>query len=253
MNLNNRMPYLKRFFKMRINLVAFIGSVIVFATFIVKEDLRDEWKDISDAVDVAQYMYSIRIDTGQEATRNQTLEDGIEGINRMLLERKDEKSQAEQSLNQYNYAGATQATARAVSLEQKVDALQILADKLPLDDENHRRMEQVRSAVARVKDLSAQTIKLVDESGKNDDIAVQKDSHYRESLYLMWAYARLTESGKMIDSVSRSVDDDAEELRLRNDVRASWAKWISTILYAGGIGLGLAAKIYGAGELNGAE
>jgi hypothetical protein len=45
--------------------LTFLGAVIVFSTFIVKEGMREHLKDLSDSINAAQSEYLIRSDTTQ--------------------------------------------------------------------------------------------------------------------------------------------------------------------------------------------
>jgi hypothetical protein len=50
----------KTFSKRQTHLLIFAGALIVFSTFIVKEGLRDYWRETAEAIDTAQYIYSLK-------------------------------------------------------------------------------------------------------------------------------------------------------------------------------------------------
>src|ERR1700722_16744485 len=66
---NLRMQNAQSFFKQHARLLAFIGAIIVFATFVVKENLEEGWRHVADVIDTAQYMYGIRSDTRRGLNR----------------------------------------------------------------------------------------------------------------------------------------------------------------------------------------
>ena len=56
------MPSRPCFFQKHNKSLAFIGALIVFTTFIVKEDLREYWKRTADAIETYKRAYSSQSD-----------------------------------------------------------------------------------------------------------------------------------------------------------------------------------------------
>jgi hypothetical protein len=59
------------FLKKHSQLFSFVSVLIVLMTFVVREELRDYWRQMADSIDRAQYIYSLKSDT---TASRQTLE-----------------------------------------------------------------------------------------------------------------------------------------------------------------------------------
>jgi hypothetical protein len=68
----------KSFFKRHARFVSFAGALIVFLTFVVKENLLESWKSTATAYDTALSIYSIRADTSLEQSHFDILKHQIE-------------------------------------------------------------------------------------------------------------------------------------------------------------------------------
>src|SRR5579862_3953488 len=62
------------------------GAFIVFFTFIAKEGLGEHWRQVAEAIDTAQYRYSIKADTSEEALKIQDLKKEIVRLSGILLD-----------------------------------------------------------------------------------------------------------------------------------------------------------------------
>jgi hypothetical protein len=67
----------RRFFRAHNRSLTFIGAMIVFATFVVKEGFRDHLKDLVDQTDNATSVFAIRQDTERTGLVLKTIEDEI--------------------------------------------------------------------------------------------------------------------------------------------------------------------------------
>jgi|ERR1700722_1190414 len=65
--------------------LTFMGALIVFGTFVVRDELREHWSQTANAVNMAEYIYSIRVDTSQETTNFRTLANEIYQTRETLL------------------------------------------------------------------------------------------------------------------------------------------------------------------------
>jgi hypothetical protein len=75
----------KQFFQKHGKILTFVGAIIVFSTFIIKDELRESWRQSADAIDTPQYIYLIRVDTAREDSTLRNLNEGISGIYKILI------------------------------------------------------------------------------------------------------------------------------------------------------------------------
>jgi hypothetical protein len=68
---------LRRFFRRHNRSLTFVGALIVFATFVVKEGFRDHLKDLVNQIDNATSVFAIRQDTERTGLVLKTIEDEI--------------------------------------------------------------------------------------------------------------------------------------------------------------------------------
>jgi len=52
----------ERFLKKHNHILTYLGALIVFSTFIVKEGLREHWQDVAEAIERVRYIYTLRSD-----------------------------------------------------------------------------------------------------------------------------------------------------------------------------------------------
>jgi hypothetical protein len=248
---------LKRWCKDRSHLLIFLGALIVFITFIVKEGLRERWQHNAEVIDSAQSAYALRAEIG-------VLNKKIEG----LIKRSD----APQTFTTKPGSGPinleTDANVAKVRLTTISDFLQgvddelvhtrILAEVLPKTDPNRQETEQMIKTIETLhqklydvnrilSDLSLQEMRKTDTPSVRENLGKQANELETNTFHSV-----ITASEEM-NQLRKKVFDDAQSTRERKEIEADIAWWSTATLFAIGWGLGLLGKLYGVPEAAGAE
>jgi hypothetical protein len=127
---------LSSFIKRHNRLLSFIGALIVFVTFIVKDNLREHWKGTADAIDMAQYMYAIHVDAGGNQPNFAMLVMGEGQIRRLIQDPKERRD-----LNAEGKFPEEDIVSILIGVQQTLVSLsncKILLDKLPHRSDDER-------------------------------------------------------------------------------------------------------------------
>ncbi|HWY22904.1 MAG TPA: hypothetical protein VNX26_16880 [Candidatus Acidoferrum sp.] len=219
---------MKPFFIVRSHLLTFVGAFIVFLTFVVKEGLGERWKQTADAIDMAQYMYSIQADTSGETQRYWDLNTGLVEIRRVILAHGDETEQKQAKQLKVQTDDMRKFSRWMDAYLVNLKTLGILIGHLPSSKTYKEQVSELQNRAKYVHERLNMAYgdrhwKEVEEPAMNDLNRWEAD----------------------IEKLSRSILSDAETLRRRNSLLSARAWWISTFLFALGWGLGLLGKLYG--------
>ena len=222
-------------------LVTFIGAVIVFVTFVVKEGIRDYWKDTSATIDSALGAYYVRdqinalgikIDNVSKAVDlvQTTLGDGpkrIEYISDLarfvFMTNKFDQDSARWRLYMENLSRLA-AEMPLAERDQAEDKIAVLS----------KNIEAFRKNSTRISDL-------LDTNGKEAFCQLGK-------VEMEWR--------NLADEVySLSYDVSQEARQVRENSKERYERWnfASYFFYSLGWGIGLLGRIYGIGVGSGSE
>jgi hypothetical protein len=232
------------FFKNPKHWMPIVGAFIVFMTFIVKEGLREHWKDTADAIDLAEYIYGIRADTTAIKKEQETEEEVrfLESVKRAKIKFD-------------NYQPLVVATGHNSAIlrhtQTTLAGLDILTDTLPVTDANRLLSTKFHSAAVALDARINAAYKKIEEA-RDARRRNEKPPHMSNAIY-----EELIEPVGTLDynvqKLQQDVLDDAEKTRQTNRRRSEWAWWISSGLYALGWGLSLVGKLYGVPEAAGGD
>lgn len=245
-------------------LLTFVGALIVFTTFIVKDGLRDRLKDLDDSIERAETVFAQRTDIGEVI---RTLAEMQTSLNKMNLDRAGSKPQlTSRSMPSPAVLRETVNTVRTRLLAERLafDSLARLVEKMPTTtnqaeavrkadiakreidaflphlDEIDADADQLETLVASKRDLSPATVAVASElNARAMAVLHELLEHYRATM-------------TALDQDASELLLESQEIRALNEDMYSWVSLASYILYTVGWGLGLLTRLYG-GESQPAE
>jgi hypothetical protein len=264
---------MRDFFRRHSRLLSLIGALIVFMTFITKEQLREKWKSTADALSTAQYFFALHDENELALTWITRLPEKPMGD--LKPGESEEQYQAAVAKSPYQtdrvwwhiYHNQNVRWGKLLTIESHVaDNLEPVAEQL----HDRKELEQVH-ALQSCFDETMRDVAAADQSSLKDQEEVEvpglpmaetldaaKDRRAKEvKLYIARqqyeAANRISAWLKLNKEVKRvrvEVLAKANAERVKDERRSIWAGWISNFLYVVGWGLGLAGKLSGTdGEL----
>ena len=230
---------LESFVRKRGQILTYVGALIVFFTFIVKEGLGEHWKHLAEAIDGTASTYGIRRETAGLRTQLIVVQETLEAtherrpfIGDLWTNSVTERDRASVVLIE-----------QIKSVAGKIATIRLLVDFLP--EENADRKDSL--LLANEVDKFQKEVEI--------DYARTSNSHSDapfEPQLGSWEI-RASELDMKSNGLADTVLKDASLIRNRNDEysRISW--WISSSLFALGWGFGLLGKLYGVPEVAGEE
>lgn len=239
----------RSFLKRHNSWITFSGTLILLLTFIVKEELREHWKQKAEAVDTALSIYSIRKGLGDQSIAIDSAVSNIAENHVLLLKQvgtvrccswdrifadlNDEKKKVE-----YDIAD--------------LERLTILVEQLPKQQADQKYLEELKQndfKIIKEMDEIHTAINNANFPQKEEDFS-SADNEKREDIQ-----GRIEGIGKGVDELredSREVAERAikftETFHTSTARKALWAEWISVALYCLGACVGLLGKLNGGAE-----
>ena len=230
--------WLKVFITQHRRLVTFIGALIVFVTFIVKDGLREQLKDLVSSIDSAESVFAIRNDATTTAMWLQRLQEQVDWIAEKI------------KLKATSYSGdmveRTHSSLEIInevheSLGVSLDNISKLVEKVPGQKQSIQKVEEIKKRLQELRD--------------QHDVLVQIFT--REPMGVIWKLAPLlSETQKTSDDtrlLARQVLATAVTARKQREEVVGVATWASYVLYTLGWSLGLAGRLYGVDDAEMAE
>ena len=222
----------------------FVGAGVVFLTFVAKEGVRDNLKDVVSAFENAQTTFTLRDQNVRMTTMLTEIRTRVVALNDKSLPKMPvgvwRVSQA--------YAGVEQTRETIQLLGQSLATITPLAQKLPKDEKRDAELVECTKLVAQTRDdyLTAENV-LKDvltraQSSKSD--LTKADEQRAESV--AGAYVAVEQQAAVrIAALESGVLSAAPKYREEQEHRYAWWNKASYWLYSLGWGLGLIGKIYG--------
>lgn len=211
--------------------LTFLGALIVFTTFIVKEGLREQLKDLASSIDSAESVFVIRNDGNATVRWLQRLQEQIDWIAEKI------------KLKGTTYSGDMIERAHSSSeiigqvhesLTTSLDNISRLIEKIPHQEASKSEVEKLQKELQELRDHRT---------------AFELAFNREPSMDLVWKLgALLVSTQKLSDEIrdlARDVLENAEKARVRRERVVSITTWASYALYTLGWGLGLLGRIYG--------
>ena len=217
----------KRFFAKHGQALAFIGALIVFLTFVVKEGIAEYWKETVAAVGQAEGSFR---STGLSIELLRRINGVANSLERIEV--------ATHGLNPD--VRIDEERINAVANEQNLAIADELLAKLHLSASEEAAMLKIAKAQGM---RHSESIRLAAER-----LAIASDPVTLASEMMPLTMAGMAFEHR-VGEVVAAVRKNAVEQRERSEYNFSIARWVSYLLYAVGWALGLAGKFFGsAGE-----
>jgi hypothetical protein len=243
----NKPSKLKSFITRHSRLLQFLGALIVFTTFIVKEGLRDQLKDLISATDTAQNTFTLRNDIA--ASRADLTQ--FSSLMLPWMARNEASSQTAGAAGRRPMT-ADEATDSTTLLEMRSEMDQYeatfnnaaaLLDGLPETvPEKQADRDGLKELEEKLKQLRAEAIDF--------DFAVLANKPYdHDRLHGLSVDIQLF--SLEVHSLERAVRQTARDAREKMERKYKHYNYGSYALYALGWGLGLLGRLLGVGGVGG--
>jgi hypothetical protein len=216
------------------HLLIYIGALIVFMTFIVKENLHEYWKETANSIETAESTYSLHQDFTSLNKSIVELQADIKTIREHFLgptpdkEREGlKRTKDTETMNEVRFY----LKSLIVQYHDSFANLRYLTEKAP-DKELYD--DQIKQLDIQASHLEAQIEGVDAKNGQKFMAALDDFQNDAEAL---------------ISQIKR----DIESVRASNLSLSNRASWVSGLLYALGWGLGLIGKLYGVPEAAASE
>ena len=263
---------LERWCKRKSHLLIFFGGLTVFLTFVVKEGLHDHWQQVADAIDMAHYVYSIRVQENQDVLQVRDELNGVEGLAESIAQpvRTFKQMDDRIKLNE-----PRDFRARAKQVEAALDQISLLIDKLPEPDDDRKELARLNAALPNLRgEIDYLESLYPDPLGEQRPPAeptrkwtyVAKHPVHKMTIRdeetlnpftkdpgarTINIYDSLADMESDTSVFEKQVLNEADRIRERNERHSVFAWWTSAILFVAGWGLGLVGKLYGVPEAGG--
>jgi hypothetical protein len=232
---------LKNFFKRHNRVISLLGGLIVFVTFVVKDGFAEKWKDDAGALNMAQYIYSVKADSAatsaavmQAVLFSQMSDGNIKDPERWFEDLKHLTQEKEQSM---------------LDQEIALSNAEILIDRLPKVRQERDELDRLRKLARQYGnealdayldvDRTARSIRVMPPDKKLEQAEKYRDDHDTRE----WS----KKTGKLVDDVwalLKGTLEQANILRKSNETKSQCAWWIAAVLYTLGWGLAVVGRFY---------
>lgn len=222
-------------------LLIFVGALIVFVTYVVKEGLRDRLRDLVTSTDAAQSVF-----LGER--ENQRISQRLAEVFRVsVLTYDNMHSPAPKPGETYPLTMSTvishfQAASDAEDrLENQLSAVERLLKTMPKDHNRSATLDDLHEQFKAVKEA--------DEHFRNTPYSPDKLQENLNASVGLEHEAWNTETA--IQKFATVILKDSETVKKRYEIYFEIATWSSYLLYSLGWGLGLIGKLFGADGVGG--
>jgi hypothetical protein len=205
---------LKRLFRKHSRLLPYIGALIVFATFVVRDGLREHLKDEAASIRAANDVFAIREDNMETRLELRDLHNDIVNKN---------------ALNSFSDIGLLHT--RAKQMYYSLGSVAYLIETTN-DQEDIPRIKALDEELTKIRFGSL-------------------DLNISKSTVIALTMNAMTLESKMALFEDETLQHARVKLQRARELYDVWT-WVSYVLYAIGWGLGLVGKVYGVDGVNAA-
>jgi hypothetical protein len=227
-------------------IVTYAAALIIFLTFIVREGLREQWKESSDTMEAVLNTAALEHTTTSIALQLGEVADKIDALSESSTLRSKEPAsylQAERKLNKVDNSESGMwlklgfGSILTSKLPERSSLRQKLSDLTEEYNKEHAQSEKLHYALYHTSQEGA---------ASSPEMLDQAARQYGEQIVaLSVSYENLD---RRMSALASDLISEAKQVRIRNDRLSRVAWWISAILFTIGWGLGLVAKLYGLPE-----
>jgi hypothetical protein len=233
-------------------LLTFIGALIVFVTFVVKEGLRDHLKDLISSIDATENVFLVRQDEHTVLLR-------LRQIKHRLLDCEAKKRKGRGATREMLLGFAREDVSAAEETEENLlsalDNITRLLDKLPPEADTRASLETIKRNMETSRTRHKDFITFIN----NDGVITNEDSANQDRIAA--DMGRLME-GQTLENfglyqdaldLAKVVLDKAQMVSKKKESLFNFYSWVSYCLYVIGWGVGLAAHIGGLERVGGGD
>jgi hypothetical protein len=233
-----RAARLKIFLGQHRRLMTFTGALIVFVTFVLKDGLREQLKDLVSSIDSAESVFAIRNDTATTAMWLQRIQEQVDWVAEKI---KLKGTSYSGDMVERMHSSLEIMNEVYESLAVSLDNISQLLEKVPGQKENEKKHREIEERLRNLREQREALLVVVT----------------REPMSILWRIAPLlNETQKASDDtrqLARDVLAEATKKRKERENIVNATTWASYVLYTLGWGLGLVGRVYGAEEIGAAE
>jgi hypothetical protein len=228
--------------------VTLVGAFIVFATFIVREEVRENLKDLVSSIETASAVFASRRDTSAVANQLNDIGTSLADISNIVLPGAagavgaypDKASALVQGLRFRAYFLKNYSA----SLISYLDNIDQLSERITVDRSETKQSEELRNQVTQFQTDCETAI---------DHLQPWLDEYKTESDVFDKAFAKVVmplipRTGQLSDKIHKLGDDvlaRANKIRREEESWFRLVSWLSIGLFAVGWALGVTAKLFG--------
>jgi hypothetical protein len=231
---------LRSFLRRKSNMVLIFGSLLVFASFIVRDEMRDDLKDISSAIAQAQSDLDMR-------TSLSAILESVEGVQQVA-----EQISSRQISNKARSLGGDHMEllnlqSQGVSIGMQTNALSSFVEQLPNNADLTSRIVQFQKHFDAMTARTSDATKRISEVEMQNVFTMNLNNHEEElnnnyviPITMAWATLAGELAQIQTDAVKR-----AKEVQATRDLNYRIVNWLSIVLFALGWAFGLFTKLMG--------
>jgi hypothetical protein len=226
------------------SVVIFIGAFIVFATFIFREEVREELKDLVGSIDSAQTVFATRRDVSAIGEQLNTVGTIASDIASTVLGGRTEIDRQQNSVLALRFrVFATRDYAG--TLAASVDNISHLLEKLDPKTAQNTRLTQLRAKTTNLRNRCEEEMNHLEPwaiDAKHPKTALEMSRLNQELMPLIIDSVDVSQD---IQKLAEDVLKRAEEAKKKQERRYRIVNWLSVGFFTAGWGLGLIAKLCG--------
>jgi hypothetical protein len=215
-------------------MLTFVGTLIIFGTFIVKDALREQLKDLADSLKSAKAQFIEELNTSESFAAYARIERKVDSVKAYILDPADLKKLIDDKLEQLTLAGE-----RIQRMDSALANIESLSEKLSAD-------KNIALLIGNIQSQRQTALQKYAEVRKKGGILIPDPRAYGGVRYPLGEAEYSAEKLKdAVSDLSRIVLDRTESVLKKNERRSSIPTWASYFLYTLGWGLGLVGRLVG--------
>lgn len=240
---------LDTFLRRRKRFLPIVGAGIVLVTFVVKEAVRDHFKDLVTSIDGAEGIFLVREDKGLLTNPLRKLNRQMDSV-QITLQSRGPQYEPDDAVEDKSYGRMELIAEDHHTLMVSIENVSRLLEEIRAEASARKRVEKLKKDIDDAfEPYQANISRLVVEE---EDAAENKgDDKLAHDILQTIAKAVQEMESKTImisgqcDALATEVFKKAENTRKRDEIFLNIFTWCSYALYALGWGLGLLGKLYG--------
>jgi uncharacterized membrane-anchored protein YjiN (DUF445 family) len=232
--------------KHRTTVLTYAGAAIVFATFVVKDGIRDNVRDLVGDIKSAQDIHILRRDSGVVIDLLRTVERNVELSQALSNHEQLKRSTVEQTgINLFNGVVTTDGNLLS-TVEASLGNISRLIDRLPEDQHMIKRRTEIDRDL---KNVVVRSILIATNWNENMPMLTDDKRWSDKTLELLHQVTNLeTDTGRLLIEMNQFESDvvlQAQDILEKKERAYERYTWMSYILYTAGWVLSLFGRLTG--------